>query len=136
MFDSEDPFDCLNQVYSSEVTGKLCRLPFQMNKNVRLMFQSPVRDTLPAITGVDGAVLSSVSIGHDVSNAFKDKEDEYEVKYENVQLCPLRCSDTVKSANYDNKLLEKVISEKGLNSLLRNQCLLLWEIGEHKRSLN
>ena len=58
---------------------------------------------------------------NDVSNAFKDKEEEYEVRYENIQLSPLlflddilRCSDTVQSANYGNKLLEKVISEKGL----------------------
>ena len=128
MFDSEDLYDCLNQVYLSEVTGKLYRLLFQMNKNVRLTIQTPVGDTPSANTGpivtqggVDGAVMSSVSIGNDVSDAFKEKEDEYEVKYENVQLSPLlflddilRCSDTVESANYVNKLLEKVISKKGL----------------------
>ena len=128
MFDSEDLYDCLNKVNSSQVKGKVYRIIFQMNKNVKVRIQTPVGETSEENTGpivtqgsVDGAIISSVSIGNDVSEAFADEADKFEVKYESVELSPLcfqddilRMSDSFESAKYGNKLMENVIAKKGL----------------------
>ena len=90
--------------------------------------QTPVGETPEENTGpivmqgsVDDAIISSVSIGNDVCEAFADEADKFEVKYESVELSPLcfqddilRMSDSFESAKYGNKLMENVIAKKGL----------------------
>ena len=69
-FDSEDLYDCLGELYSSNVKGKLYRLIYQMNKNSRIKVKTPLglteaKDTGPLVAqgSVDGAVLSSNNSG-------------------------------------------------------------------------
>ena len=127
-FDMEDIFDILNQIYASNVKGKVYRLIYQMNKNIRIKVKTPVGITQSADTGpgaaqgsVDAAVISSVSIGNDVSVTFAEADGKQEVSYESVDLSPLifiddifRMTDTVESAQYANKLMELIIGRKGL----------------------
>ena len=137
MFDFEDIFDCLEKVHSSDVKGKLYRLIYNMNKNVKLKIQTPVGDTDEANTGpivtqgsVDSAILSSVSIGNDVDEAFSKEygaentasEDKNErVVYNSIPLLPLcfmddcfNMSSTIARAQQGNNIMEEVINRKGL----------------------
>ena len=86
MFDMENLFDILNQVYGCNVKGKVYRLIYQMNKNIRIKVKTPVGLTESADTGpgatqgsVDAAIISSVSIGNDVSDNFASSDGDYEV---------------------------------------------------------
>ena len=73
-FDFENIFDILNEVYISGVGGKIYRLIYEMNKNVKIKVKTPVGLTEVEETGpgasqgsVDAPVISSVSIGDGVS---------------------------------------------------------------------
>ena len=137
MFDFEDIFDCLEKVHSSEVKGKLYRLIFNMNKNVKIKIRTPVGDSNEANTGpivtqgsVDSGILSSVSIGNNVEEAFwkenksKNNDREYKnesVLYDSIPLSPLcfmddcfNMSSTVPRAQQGNDIMEEIINKKGL----------------------
>ena len=99
-----------------------------MNKNVKVKVQTPVGETASADTApsvaqgsVDGPVISSVSIGNEVSDTFASTNGDNEVSYGNVKLSPLiwmddilRMAFSVSSAQFGNDLIEYVIGSKGL----------------------
>ena len=69
MFDMEDIFDVLDQVYLCNVKGKVYRLIYEMNKNARIKIKTPVgitqsEDTVSLVTQgiVEATTISSVSI--------------------------------------------------------------------------
>ena len=41
-FDSEDIFDCLDEAYPSEIRGKVYRLLYKMNENIRIKVKTPL----------------------------------------------------------------------------------------------
>ena len=124
-FDSEDIFNILNEVYSSKVRGKLYRLIYHMNENVRIKVKTPVGITRsenigPACTqgSVDGPVISSNSIGNGVTDAFKDAPL---ILYESIKISSqifmddiLKSSEDVASAQIANKIMEDLTGKKSL----------------------
>ena len=92
-----------------------------MNKNTRITIQTPVGDTQPKDTGpivtqggVEGPVLSSVSIDNGTNVAFA--QSEVEVIFKNIKLGPtifmddlLRMAETLASAQYGNILMQEVV---------------------------
>ena len=125
-FDFEDIFDILNEVYLSKVTGKIYRLIYEMNKNVRIKVKTPVGITETEDTGpgasqgsVDAAVISSVSLGNGVSKAFEDST--YEIAYGNIEMSAqifmddvFRMGENVESAQYANNVMEELVGKKSL----------------------
>ena len=72
-FDSESLVDVLNELHRSGVQGKLYRLLYLMNRNVRIQVQTPVGPTSKMDTGetlgqgsVEGAVASAVNLANGV----------------------------------------------------------------------
>ena len=45
MFDRESLIDCLNEVYKSNVRGKLYKLTYELNKNTRIKIRTAVGDS-------------------------------------------------------------------------------------------
>ena len=63
-FDSESIFDVCYELYKSNVKGKLYKLIFNLNKNIRIKVKTPVGESEPVDTGpyvgqgaVEGAVI-------------------------------------------------------------------------------
>ena len=137
MFDMEDLFDCLDQIYACKVKGKVYRLLYEMNKNVRIKIKTPVgitqsEDTGPQVTqgSVEAATISSVSIGNGVSDTFA--HSDVEVVYGNVSLGPqmfmddiARMAENIMSAQYANDLMEEIVGSKGLEFNLDKICYLI-----------
>merc|ERR1711954_221318 len=118
----------MKKVHESHVKGKVYRLIFQMNKNVRVKIQTPVGVTWEANTGpivsqggIDSAIISSVSIGNDVGEAFANNESVEVITYESVPLAPMcymddifNMNESASTAQAGNELMEEIIGEKGL----------------------
>ena len=114
-------------MYESDMKGKVYRLMFQMNKNVRVKIQTPVgvtaeADTGPLVTqgGIDSTRISAVSIGNDVDEAFADNVNVEAMKYDSVDLNPLSYMDdifnmcaNVTATQVGNKLMEEIVGKKG-----------------------
>ena len=82
-YDSEHIYDCMNELYSSQLKGKLYRLIYEMNKNIRIRVKTPVGLTKPEDTGptigqggVDACTISAVNIDNGVDDAFVDSGGE------------------------------------------------------------
>ena len=82
-FDRESLSDCLNELYKSNVKGKLYRLLYMMNKNTRISVQTPVGITEECDTGegvgqgtLEGALVSAVNLDSGVNGYFHDSEYE------------------------------------------------------------
>ena len=89
--------------------GKLYRLLFEMNKNTRVRIKTPVgetqaKDTGPIITqgGVEGPVLSSVSIDNGLNVTFA--QSDVEVNYKTLTLSPQSFMDDIMRVFYPPKL--------------------------------
>ena len=122
-FDSESIFDCLYELYKSNIKGKLYRLIFHLNENIRIIVKTPVGDTQPSETGpclgqgtVLGAVVSSVNLDNGCKEYFHendaddneveesdlaDKKGEKlsDVKYGDIELKPILFQDDLNSAS-------------------------------------
>ena len=95
---------------------------------LKVKIQTPVGDTKesntgPIVTqgGIDGAVISSVSIGNDVGESFTDNNEVEAMKYESVDLYPMCYMDdifnmceNVAATQASNNLMEEVVGKKGL----------------------
>ena len=100
-YDAEDPYDVLNELYKSEVRGKIYRLVFEMNKNSKVKIKTPVgttetKDTGPIVLqeSVDAPILSANNIGNGVNEVFKDEEKEVEF-VNDIRLAPLTFMDDI-----------------------------------------
>ena len=68
-FDRENIYDCCNELYRSQVKGKVYMLLYTLNKNSRIRVKTPVGESSSAETGpcltqgsVEGAVVSVVNL--------------------------------------------------------------------------
>ena len=93
-FDRKSLSDCLNELYKSNVHGKLYRLLLMMNKNTRISVQTPVGTTEECDTGegvgqgtLEGALVSAVNLDSGVNEYFHDSE--YKASYGKVTLQPI-----------------------------------------------
>ena len=146
-FDSECILDVLNEVYNTGVKGKVYRLLYKMNEETLIQVSTPV-----GVTGegrvhecvgqgtIDGAILSSVSIGGGVDEFFRDSI--YEVWYDNVRLQPAIFQDDVmrmaggrREAQVGNILMESVAESKLLNFNLGKSNFMVLGEGVAKKKL-
>ena len=137
MFENEDIFDVFLKVYASIVKGKVYLLIYEKNENVKVKVKTPVgvtgsADTGPVVTqgGVLAAVISSVSIGNGVSDAFAASDSE--VLYESIKLSPqifmddiFRMAETQSSAQFANDLMENIMGEKSLSFNMEKSAFLI-----------
>ena len=79
-FDRENIYDCCNELYRSQVKGKVYRLLYTLNKNSRIRVRTPVGESTsvevgPCLTqgSVEGAVVSAVNLDKGVQDFFHDK---------------------------------------------------------------
>ena len=126
-FDTENLFDCMNELYRSEVKGKTYRLLFEVNKKAKLKVNTPVgisesKETGPNIQqgSVDGAITSSVNIDKGVNDAFASSDCE--VVYVDLPLKPqifmddiFRMAEDRESAQFANTVMEEMVEKKLLS---------------------
>ena len=125
-FDFEEISDVMDSLYQSKIKGKLYRLQFNMNKDVKIKVKTPVGTSeeahsgpIVAQGGVDAAILSANNVSVGVEETFREKETE--IVYENVRLNPLsymddlmEMSETVNDAQEANKTIEVFLGRKNL----------------------
>lgn len=126
-FDRESLFDCMNELYKNNLKGKLYRLIYELNKNVRIQVQTAVglteeKDTGPSVAqgSVEGALISAVTPDNGVKDFFADSDEE--VSYGDLLLRPLifqddvaRLSEDRQSAQSGNDKMETMIETKLLD---------------------
>ena len=137
MFNMENMFDVLKELYKSEVKGKVHRLIYNLNKNLRIKVQTSVgtsqsEDTGPIVgqVNVDAAVISSVNLDNGVNDAFVESDGE--LKYLELDLGPIlfmddifRMGDNVIAAQVANNLLEEMIGKKSLEFNLDKSAFMV-----------
>ena len=137
MFDMENMYDVCKELYKCQVKGKVYRLIFHLNKNLRIKVQTSVgtsasKDTGPTIGqgNVDAGVISSVNLDNGVNDAFVDSDGE--LNYLELDLGPLlfmddifRMGDNVTSAQVANDLLEEMIGKKSLEFNLDKSAFMV-----------
>ena len=110
---------------------------FEMNKNTRIRIRTPVgvtqpKDTGPVVTqgGVEGPVMSSVSVDNGLNVTFV--RSEVEVNYKTLTLAPqsfmddiMRMADSLASAQFGNILMEELIEQKCLQFNLDKSSFIL-----------
>ena len=150
-FDREDAHDICNEVYKSEIRGRIYRLMFMLNKSTRITVKTPVGETKPALTGplfsqgsIMSAIVSSVNIDSGVRDEFHKNEEEdpneNETKnedtvmmYDEVKLYPLlfqddlsNVSESIEAAQTSNDKMEHVINSKQLDfNLNKSSCMII-----------
>jgi hypothetical protein len=141
-FDRESLSDCMNELYKSNVKGKLYRLLFEMNSNTKISIQTPVGITDESDTGegvgqgtLEGALVSAVNLDSGVNDFFCDSE--YEVNYGEVVIQPLLYQDDVARLSMDlesvqmgNNKMEALADTKLLDYNLDKSCFVV--IGKEK----
>ena len=145
-FDSEDIFDCMDSLYKRNIKGKIYRLMFNMNENVRVKVKTPVGTTKAGDAGptvaqgsVDAAIISSNSLDVGVEETFTDMEKE--IKYIELPL-PLeiymddlfRMAETLENAQYGNDAMVDMLNKKRLTLNLDKSCFLV--VGNSKATKN
>ena len=141
-FDSESLFDCCSEIYKSQVRGKIYRLLFQLNKNVRIRVKTPVGVTASADTGPtvsqgssEGAIVSSVNLDNGIKEYYHDNEDETrdneegnrtkrkigKIHYEDIVMNPMlyqddctNLADNIDDAQKSNDLMVELLETKPL----------------------
>ena len=86
-FYSESVFDCCSEIYKSQVTRKLYRLLFNLNKYARVKVQTSVWTSQPGYTdplitqgSIEAAVLSAVNLDSGIKDEFHEKLHDKEGK--------------------------------------------------------
>ena len=119
MFDKVDAHFCLEKAYSSNVRGKIYRMLYQMNKNIKVKVKTPVGVTPLKSTGlgmaqgsVDAAVMSSNAVEKGVDEALNDVEGI--ISYEDIPIPSqiwmddiLKMSETAEDAQLANDAIEE-----------------------------
>ena len=146
-FDSECLSDCMNELYKSNLKGKLYRLIYQLNKETIVQVNTPVGMTEQVSTGegvgqgtIDGAVISAVNLDKGIQDFFASSEEEME--YGGLKLGPIifqddvaRLASGVKSAQAGNDRLECLAETKLLHFNSEKSCYLVLGSGRRKQEL-
>ena len=84
-FDRESAADCHFELYKLGIRGRLYRLLYLLNENIRIRVRTPVGVTDSADTGpgqgqgtISAAIISSVNLDSGVKETFHEREDETE----------------------------------------------------------
>ena len=126
-YDSELLSDCLNEIYNSSVKGKVYRLIYHMNKNVRIKVNTPVGVTDSANTGptlaqgsVEAGVISSVGLDNGMKVTFLESDGD-NVLYIDLPIPYQLFMDD------GNKMTEKVEAAQEANNKIEDllECKLL-----------
>ena len=152
-FDSESLIDCLSELYKSQIKGKLYRLIFRLNENIKITVKTPVGDSDSEDTGKnvgqgtsDGAIISAVNLDNGVKDAFDDvtliagdgeiDEVNIETGYKDSNHPVLfqddiaKVSKTIDEAQRANDKLLDMMESKGLDFNLIKSCVIV--MGEKK----
>ena len=146
-FDSESLVDVLNELHRSGVQGKLYRLLYLMNRNVRIQVQTPVGPTSKMDTGetlgqgsVEGAVASAVNLANGVRDFFDRSEDE--ICYHGLELGPLLFQDDVARLSLDrlstqsgNERMRNVAETKLLSFNSEKSCFVIFGSERRRQEL-
>ena len=155
-FDTENLLDVMAELYKKNVKGKIYRLLYKLNENIRITVKTPVGETESADTesGVgqgtsEGAIISSCSVDGGVKEFFSDNEDsdiDSEEKDEEDDYTPdlfhpiifqddiFKASEDIKSANDANVRMVKLVESKLLSLNLDKSIYLV--IGDKRARKN
>ena len=136
-FDRESLPDALNELYRSNVQGKLYKLIHEMNKDTRITVRTPVGDSEAREIGeglgqgtIEGALCSAVNLDKGVTDFFSDSE--YEVSYGDIVLRPALFQDDVSrfcedpiSAQMGNDRMEALAETKLLDYNMDKTCYIV-----------
>ena len=137
----------MNSLYKLEVKGKVYRLLFEMNKNVKIKVKTPVGMSETVETGpilaqgsVEAAIASSSNIAVGVDEKFE--ESDKEVEYYGLDLNPFsfmddifRMAGNVFDAQFGNDLIEEMTKEKILDFNLEKSNFLIVGNRKERRKL-
>ena len=146
-FDSEMLIDAMDNLYKSDIKGKLYRLIYQLNKNNLIQIKTPVGITHEFETGenvtqgsVGGGLISSINLDIPVSTAFENSENE--MFYGEIKLNPLiyqddlsRVADSVTNAQAGIDKIEACTESKLLDLHDEKSCFLIFGKGKQLVSL-
>ena len=97
-FDSEVLIDAMDNLYKSDIKGKLYRLIYELNKNNLIQIKTSVGTTSNFQTGenvtqgsVGGGLISSINLDIPIRTFFK--ESLHEVKYGDIMMGPIIYQD-------------------------------------------
>ena len=126
------------ELYNSQITGKLYRLIFNMNKTVCIKVKTPVGVSaseeiheIVAQGSVDSGPISANNISKGIDVTFADSDGE--VDYLGLQLAPLilmddiaRMTDNIESAQDGNRRMEHLLDSKCLKfNILKSKFLVM-----------
>ena len=146
-FDSECLTDVMNELHRNQIRGKLYRLLYLLNENVRIRVNTPVGPTQQLDTGetlgqgsVEGAVASAVNLDNGVRDFFENSENE--VYYHGLKLGPLlfqddiaRLSTDLSSAQSGNERMRNVAESKLIDFNIAKSGFLILAKGKRRREL-
>ena len=133
-FDKENLKDCMGELYTKGVKGKLYRIIYQLNKEteVRVKTSVGVSESTEVGEGLgqgtnEGAVISTVNLDGGISDNFKDSDSE--VEYSGMKLGPCLFQDDIarlagdlNSVREGNKRIENMAECKLLDFNLDKSC--------------
>ena len=92
-FDTENLYDCMNELYRSQIKGKMYRLMYKMNQKMIISIKTPLGKTESKETDsglgqgtVEGAIVSSVSLDNGVTEEFSEEEEIKKEKEEHKNI--------------------------------------------------
>ena len=148
MFDKEDIFFCLEKIYDCNVKGKLYRLLYQMNKELKVKVKTPVgltpsakSDPSLAQGSVEASIVSSAAIGKGVDDTFTERDDL--VVYEGIPLPVqsfmddvMKTNENCESAQTANDLLEEFMGKAGLELNIDKSSFIMMGAKMSQKSCN
>ena len=154
-FDSENLIDVMAELYKKNIKGKVYRLIYKLNENIRIKVKTPVGETESRDTesGVgqgtsEGAIISSASVDGGVKEFFSDTSDNVQDIDEADEEDPdssdspdllhpiifqddiFKASEDIESANDANKRMVAMVESKLLSLNIDKSIYLV--IGEKK----
>ena len=146
-FDSEVLVDAMDNLYKSDIKGKLYRLIYQLNKNNFIQIKTPVGITEGFKTGenvtqgsVGGGLISSLNLDVPIATFFA--ESEHEVSYGNIRMNPViyqddlaRVASSVAGAQAGIDKVEVCMETKMLDLHDEKSCFLVFGKGKELESM-
>ena len=151
-FDTENLYDCMNELYRSQIKGKMYRLMYKMNQKMIISIKTPLGKTESKETDsglgqgtVEGAIVSSVSLDNGVTEEFSEEEkiEKEKEEHKNIENLPrdffhpciyvvdvAKGSSDIASAQDANNKMENVVESKLLTLNLEKTTFLV--VGNEK----
>ena len=137
----------MDNLYKSDVKGKLYRLVYELNKNNEIKIKTPVGTTMGFKTGenvtqgsVGGGLISSINLDIPIREFFKDSK--HEVSYGSVGMSPIiyqddlaRLATSVVSAQAGIDKVETCMETKLLDLHEDKSCYILFGKGKNMKAM-